>query len=146
MGIDVQGDDKGVADGLDLVALLFHLVIQVDLMLEGVQVNVATVQGVVRGGVVGELDDLQVDALCFQALLCRFPQVFVDAAHHAQLDGGGFGGAAAACAGVTALAAAGSQGQGEGGGGQGDCNKFLDIHRIFLRFFSYFLITGSMPG
>jgi len=65
MGVEVQRDDESVGDGLDLVAVLLQLIIQINVMLEGVQVDVAVIQGVVGGDIIGELDDLQINALLF---------------------------------------------------------------------------------
>ena len=91
MGIEVQRDDEGVADGFDFVVVLRDFVVQIDLMLEGVQVNIAAVERIVRGHIVGELHDLKVDAFGLQRFLRGLPEVLVDAADHAELDGGGTG-------------------------------------------------------
>ena len=97
VGVQVQRDDKGVADILDLVAVVVDLALQVNTVLESVQIDLAVSECVVRGNVVRELYELKVDALVSQLFLGRGPQILVDAADYAELYGYGIAGIAVGC-------------------------------------------------
>ena len=94
-------------------------------MLEGVEVDLAVGEGIVRGYIIGELYELEVDTLVSQLFLGRGPQILVDAADYAELYGYGIAGIAVGCLCIigscAARAAAGGQRQGEGCCGQGQC-------------------------
>ncbi len=117
VGVNVQRDDERVADVLDLIAVVVDLVLEIDTVLECVQVDFAVRQRVVRGNVVRELYELEVDALVSQLFLGRCPQILIDAADYAELYGYGIAGIAVGCLCIigscAARAAAGGQGQGE---------------------------------
>ena len=81
-------------------------------MLEGVQVDLPSVQGVVGQGVLGELDQLHLNVLRGQKLVDGVPLLVVGA-HHAYGDHGGLGGGSTA--GVRAGGGAGAR-IGAGGG------------------------------
>ena len=89
LGIYIQRDNKGVADVLDLVAVVFDLGIEINLMLEGVEVDFAVVQCIVRRHIIRELHDLEFNALLLQLVGCRLPEILVDGAHHTELHGNG---------------------------------------------------------
>ena len=97
VGVQVQRNDKGVADVLDLIAVVVDLALQVNAVLESVQIDLAVSECVVRGNVVRELYELKVDALVSQLFLGRRPQILVDAADYAELYGYGIAGIAVGC-------------------------------------------------
>ena len=96
-------------------------------MLECVEVDLAVGEGVVGGYVVGELDDLEVDALGLQCLLRGLPDVVIDGADDAELDGDGV-----AVGGAVILGAAAGQGQGQQRDGQRQRKNSPAFHVIFL--------------
>ena len=107
-------------------------------MLEGVEVDVAVGERVVRGHVVRELHDLEVDALVGKRGLRARPQVVIDAADHAELDGHGLAGlivgvGIAVVGGVVGLGAAGGQREGERGGCKGEGKELFELHGNILR-------------
>ena len=107
-------------------------------MLEGVEVDVAVGERVVRGHVVRELHDLEVDALVGERGLRARPQVVIDAADHAELDGHGLAGlivgvGIAVVGGVVCLGAAGGQREGERGGCKGEGKELFELHGNILR-------------
>ena len=63
LGVDAQRRDQRVADGDQLDAMLLAPVVHEVVVLEGVEVDVAVGQRLVGDDVVGELDQLDVDAL-----------------------------------------------------------------------------------
>ena len=63
LGVDAQRRDQRVADGDQLDAVLLAPVVHEVVVLEGVQVDVTVGQRLVGDDVVGELDQLDVDAL-----------------------------------------------------------------------------------
>ena len=97
-------------------------------MLECVEVDLAVGEGVVGGYVVGELDDLEVDALGLQRLLRGLPDVVIDGADDAELDGDGV----AVGGGAVILGAAAGQGQGQQRDGQRQRKNSPAFHVIFL--------------
>ena len=105
-------------------------------MLEGVEVDVAVGERVVRGHVVRELHDLEVDALVGERGLRARPQVVIDAADHAELDGlAGLivGVGIAVVGGVVGLGAAGGQREGERGGCKDESKELFELHGNILR-------------
>ena len=85
--IDADGEVDRVAHGHDLVATVFHLGIEVGLVLVAIAIQVAGGQCGVGLHVVGELDDLDLQAVLLGNLLHLFKNLGVRAASHADLDG-----------------------------------------------------------
>lgn len=84
-GVHAERVDGGAADGLQ-VLLVAHVVVgQVEQVLEFVEVQLAGVKGRVFGGVVLEVDDVDVDAGLLGVLLELDP-FGVGSADHADLD------------------------------------------------------------
>ena len=106
-------------------------------MLEGIEVDIAVGERVVGGHIVGELDDLKVDALVGKRFLGGRPEVIIDTADYAELDGHGLTGlivgvGVAVVSGIVGLGAAAGQSQRERGGCERECEELFELHGFFL--------------
>ena len=143
VGVQGQGGHDGVAQDGDVIAQVVDLLLEVGLVLEGVQVDLPGVQGVVGQLVFGKLHQLHLDVVLGQQLVDRVPLLVVGP-HHAHLDysglsrrggragagvGAGHGAGAAAVSAV--VSAAGGQRQGQGRG-QREGKNVLLFHFKFL--------------
>lgn len=85
--IEADRPDAGIADADDVVAVGLDLVVEIGLVLEGVGVDFAALERLVRLGVVVEGDGLDLETLLLRFGGHDTPDVFVLAAHDADLDG-----------------------------------------------------------
>ena len=103
-------------------------------MLESVQVDITAVERVVRGDIVGELHDLEVDALVGELILCGLPQILIDAADNAELHGRFSGLVIVAGVGLVA----GCESECKGCSGENGRKNSFKFHLSFLRKISAF--------
>ena len=77
LGVEGQGSHEGVEDGFDLIALGLNLIGEKGLVLEGVEVNVAAVEGLVWQVVGVKFHQLNVDVgvVLIQYVLHGLPMV-----------------------------------------------------------------------
>ena len=135
VGVQVERNDEGVADVLDLVAVAVDLALEIDAVLEGFEVGLAVGEGIVRGYIIGELYELEVDALVRELLLRRCPDILVDRADNAELYGGLCVAAAGCLCGIIGSAArraACGQSERETCGGQGKCDNSFELHLLLF--------------
>ncbi len=89
MLLRIEADRKvhGLGHALDLEAAVGDLVVEIGLVLEGVGLEFARGEGLVRHHVVGELDDLQVEALLGRDRLHGLEDLGMRTGRHADPDG-----------------------------------------------------------
>ena len=87
LGVQAHGEVDGVAHRHDLVAPVFHLGIEVGLVLVGVGIQIARRQGRIGLNVVAELDHLDLQAVFFGHFFDLLKNLGVRASRHTNLEG-----------------------------------------------------------